>query len=314
MSSTGASAGAEPPLRIIAGPTGAGKSALALAAAERLGAVIVSADSRQVYRGFDIGTAKPTAAERARVRHEGVDVAEPMERWSAARWAAAATAWIAAARAGDRPAVVVGGTGLWLRALVRPLADEPEMDPNARRALQQELARLETPALRERVAQLDPARAHLGRTQLLRAAEVALLTGTRISDWHAAGEAKPARRARWLVVDPGPALQARLATRVDAMLDAGWEAEVRALASRVPADAPAWNACGYNAIRDLVRGTRDRAAVRDEVFVRTRQYAKRQRTWFRNQLDDEPAVTRLDPRDPAATRRAVDWLFEGVDA
>ncbi|MDH5234106.1 MAG: tRNA (adenosine(37)-N6)-dimethylallyltransferase MiaA [Gemmatimonadota bacterium] len=313
MSSTGVSAGAEP-LRIITGPTGAGKSALALQAAERLGATIVSADSRQIYRGFDIGTAKPTGAERARVRHEGIDVADPEERWSAARWAAAAATWIAEERARGRPVLLVGGTGLWLRALVTPLADEPAMDPARRTALQQELALVATAELRRRVEQLDPSRAHLGRTQLLRAAEVALLTGTRISDWHARGKGKPARRARWLVVDPGAALQWRLAARVDAMFDAGWEQEVRALTARVPSDAPAWNACGYQAIRDLVQGKRDRALVREQVLVRTRQYAKRQRTWFRNQLDDELAVRRLDPGDPAATRRAVDWLFEGVDA
>jgi tRNA dimethylallyltransferase len=191
MSSTSASDGADPavgaaatapPLRIIAGPTAAGKSTLALTLAERHGAWIVSADSRQIYRGFDIGTAKPSAAEQARVVHHGIDILEPTERYSAARWAAAAGAWLAEAAAAGRPAIIVGGTGLWLRALVAPLADEPPLDPDRRAALGAALAQLPTPELRRWVTRLDPARSALGRTQLLRAAEVALLTGTRISD------------------------------------------------------------------------------------------------------------------------------------
>lgn len=314
MNSTVASVATDAPVRIIAGPTGAGKSALALAAAGRFGAVIISADSRQIYRGFDIGTAKPRPEERARVRHEGIDVADPTERWSAARWAQAASDWIAAARARGQPVLVVGGTGLWLQALVRPLADEPPMDPERRRALHLELGALSTEALRARVLELDPPRAALGRTQLLRAAEVALLSGTRISDWHAAGASKPRRAARWLIVDPGPVLHERLSTRIEAMFAAGWEDEVRTLMQNVPADAMAWNACGYHEVRDLVEGRRSRMEVTEAVLVRTRQYAKRQRTWFRNQLDKEPQVRRLVPGDHAAARDGIDWLFEGVDA
>lgn len=311
MSSTAASAGAEP-LRIITGPTAAGKSALAMALAERHGATILSADSRQVYRGFDIGTAKPTAEERRRVPHLGLDLAEPTERYSAARFAAEAEAWLAEAAASGRPVLVVGGTGLWLRALVRPLADEPPMDPARRRALAAALAALDTPTLRRWVEVLDPPRAPLGRTQLLRAAEVALLTGTRISDWHARGAGKPRRAARWLVVDAGPALHARIEARIDAMLAAGWEAEVRALMAHVPADAPAWNACGYREIRDVVAGGRTREQAREAILVSTRQYAKRQRTWFRHQLADEPDVTRLEPRDPGAAGAAERWFTGGT--
>lgn len=313
MNSTDASGDAEAPLRLVAGPTGAGKSSLAFALAERRRAVIVSADSRQIYRGFDIGTAKPTAEERARVRHEGIGVADPGERWSAARWAEGAAQWIADASGRGRSSLIVGGTGLWLRALVRPLADEPLLDPERRRALQLELGVLSTAQLRARVERLDPPRAHLGRTQLLRAAEVALLTGTRISEWHAAGSSKPRRRARWLIVDPGPALQGRLAARIRAMFAAGWEAEVRELRDRVPIDAPAWNACGYREVLDLVEGRRSRAETEEAILIRTRQYAKRQRTWFRNQLGEESQVRRLDPTDPTAAQLGVDWLFEGED-
>lgn len=308
--------GSAAPLHIIAGPTGAGKSALALRLAERHGAVIISADSRQIYRGFDLGTAKPSAAERALVPHAGIDVADPGERWSAARWAAETDGWLAEACAADRPALIVGGTGLWLRALVQPLADEPPMDPERRRALQRELAELDTPTLRRWVMALDPSRggAQQGRTQLLRAAEVALLTGTRLSDWLLAGTDKPRREARWLIVDPGPVLHVALAARIDAMFAAGWAEEVRSLMEGVGADAPAWNACGYREIRDMVEARAGLDATRHAILISTRQYAKRQRTWFRNQLGGEQAVTRIDPRAAHAAETAERWFTEGADA
>ena len=312
MRSIGVSAGVEPVLRIIAGPTGAGKSALALRLAESSGATIISADSRQIYRGFDIGTAKPTAAERARVRHEGLDVAGPLERWSAARWADAAAQWIDEARDEGREAIVVGGTGFWLRALVHPLADEPPIEEGRRRALQAALGQLDLPTLRRWAQALDPARADLGRTQLLRAVEVALLSGTRLSDWHRAGESKPPREARWLVIDPGAAIATAIESRVDAMLDAGWEREVATLDAVVPADAPAWNACGYETIRELVAGTLERPVARERVIIATRQYAKRQRTWFRHQLQGERDVTRLDPRAVDSWERAQHWFERGA--
>jgi len=302
------------PLRIVAGPTGAGKSALAFALAERHGAVLISADSRQIYRGFDIGTAKPTAAERVRVTHVGVDVADPTERWSAARWARDAGEAIEAAARAGRPVIVCGGTGLWLKALVAPLAEEPPMDPARRRAMQAALGALDTPTLRRWVETLDPPRAALGRTQLLRAAEVALLTGRRLSAAIAAGADAPHRPARWLLVDPGPALQDRLAARLDRMLAEGWEGEVRALMARVPADAPAWNACGYRAVQEAVVAGVPVTAVREAILVATRQYAKRQRTWFRHQLGPAAAVTRLDPGAPDALATAERWFLDGDDA
>lgn len=297
-------------LRIIAGPTGAGKSALALALARAHGARILSADSRQIYRRFDIGTAKPTAADRAAVPHAGVDVAEPTERWSAAMWADAAAAWLEEDAAIGRPSLIVGGTGLWLQALVRPLADTPAMDPARRAEVQAQLAALATPDLRAMVTRLDPPRAALGRAQLLRAAEVALVTGTRLSDWHARGSTRPARAARWLLVDPGPALEAGLDARRHAMRRAGWLDEVRTLVETVPEDAPAWNACGYREIREVVRGARALDDAMEAVRIATRQYAKRQRTWFRNQMDDVGPVTRLDPTGADAANVAERWFSQ----
>ena len=172
-------------LRIICGPTAAGKSAVALELCETHNAAIVSADSRQIYRGFDIGTAKPTREERARVTHYGVDVARPEERYSAARWASEAAQWIACAGKMGKEAAIVGGTGLYIRALVDPLFAAPEIDPLQRAELERELETKSLAELRRWCEELDPARAHLGRTQLLRAIETALLSGSRISDLHA---------------------------------------------------------------------------------------------------------------------------------
>lgn len=297
------------PLTIITGPTGAGKSALALALAETHGALLVSADSRQIYRGFDVGTAKPTAAERARVTHAGVDVADPTERWSAGRWAREAAGWLADAEASGRPAIVCGGTGLWLRALVTPLAPVPDLPEGRRGALATALSAMPTEELRRWVTALDPARAALGRAQLLRATEIALLTGTRHGD--ALATAAPARRAaRWLVVDPGPALDDRLATRLHRMVADGWEAEVRGLLQTVPADAPAWNACGYREVREVVAAGRSIDGVVERVRIATRQYAKRQRTWLRHQLAGE-AVTRVETVGVAARDAAFRWFEEG---
>lgn len=293
-------------LRVICGPTAAGKSALALALAERFGAVILSADSRQIYRGFDIGTAKPSPADRARVPHRGIDLIEPAERYSAARWASDAAAWIAEARRDGRAPVVVGGTGLYIRALVTPLFEEPELDQGRRGDLAALLASRDTADLRRWCAALDPRRAHLGRTQLLRAIEVALLSGRRISELHEAGHRAPPVTARYLVVDPGAALAERIERRVRAMLDAGWVDEVRRLDASVPDDAPAWKASGYRVVRRLARGEIGAEAATEAVVIETRQFAKRQRTWFRNQL---PAadVTRVDPDDADAGRIAERW-------
>ena len=281
-------------LPVVAGPTAAGKSAIALALAERSGAALVSADSRQVYRRFDIGTAKPSPEERERVRHHGIDVVDPTERYSAARFAEDAERWIGEDRAAGRRSIVVGGTGFYLRAIFEPLFAEPPMDPAARAALQSHLAALSSEELRRWCAELDPPRAALGRTQLLRAIEVALLTGERVSDLHARPPRPPRFRARYLVVDPGPVLHERIAARVDRMLEAGWPEEVRQLLADVPEDAPAWNAAGYAVVRRLVRGEISRMHAREQIIIETRQYAKRQRTWLRHQLGAAP-VTMANP-------------------
>jgi tRNA dimethylallyltransferase len=297
---------AEAPIAVICGPTAAGKSSLALALAERHGLTIVSADSRQVYRGFDVGTAKPTRAERARVPHAGLDVADPVERYSAARWAEDARGWIAAARDAGREPLVVGGTGFYLRALTAPLADAPPLDAGRRGALQGALAALGADELRRWCLALDAPRASLGRAQQLRALEVALLAGRRLSDLHRDAPERPGFRAHYLVVDPGPALGARIARRVREMFDAGWVAEAAALDAAVPADAPAWTASGYRTVRDVARGALDAGPASERITIETRQYAKRQRTWFRHQLPAE-RVTVADPTHADVDAQVERW-------
>ncbi|HKV51689.1 MAG TPA: tRNA (adenosine(37)-N6)-dimethylallyltransferase MiaA [Gemmatimonadaceae bacterium] len=296
-------------LRVITGPTGAGKSALVHALAEHVPLAIVSADSRQVYRGFDIGTAKPTARERACVPHFGIDVVDPVTRYSAAAWAQDAQAWIDdAVRAGREPAIV-GGTGFYVRALTAPLFVEPSLDADGRRAIASHLRTLSLGEVKRWCAALDPTRAGLGRAQLERAIEVALLTGVPLSRWHQMAPGAPSRRARYLVVDPGPALGDRIAARLDHMLDAGWIDETRALDARIPESAPGWSATGYAVVRALARGAVGRAEARERILVATRQYAKRQRTWMRHQLQPND-VTRIDPRAPDAVSRALAWWHD----
>lgn len=292
------------------GPTAAGKSAIALWLAARYPLVVISADSRQVYRRFDIGTAKPSAADRASVPHRGIDIAEPTERCSAFSWAAAAAAWIDEARAARRMPVVVGGTGLYARALFESSFEEPALDRGRRASLAQFFAGMPVPELRRWCEVLDPARAHLGRTQLLRAIEVALLSGERLSALHVSRRRAPRHDARYLVVDPGRALTERIAARARSMLEGGWIEEVRELDATVRADAPAWNSTGYRAVRSLARGELTEAMVLERVVIETRQYAKRQRTWFRHQLP-EALVTRVDPAAAGWEDAVERWWNEG---
>ncbi len=292
---------------IICGPTAAGKSAIAMALAERTGALLISADSRQVYRAFDLGTAKPSHDDLAAVEHRGIDLVEPTERYSAAEWSASATVWMREAEERGQPVIIVGGTGFYLRALETPLFESPELDRLQRVAVLAALDEQSTEALRRQCERVDPARAHLGRTQLLRALETFELTGRPLSAWQHE-RARPAEvRPHYLLVDPGAVLRDRIAARVLQMLDGGWEAEVAALARSVPLDAPAWNACGYAMLRLALKGDITRAAAIERTIIDTRQYAKRQRTWFRHQLPPD-RVTPFDPDAPHAQARAVSWL------
>lgn len=300
---------------VIIGPTAAGKSSIAMHLAERYRLAIVSADSRQVYRGFDIGTAKPTRDEQRRVPHYGVDVLEPNMRYSAHAWAQDAARWCDDAKSSGRTPVIVGGTGFYVRALVQPFHEAQPLDPVRRAALAPWLERLDAPELERWCRRLDPARAALGRTQRLRAVETALLTGRRLSESHTkAAASHPAPSGvRYLVVDPGAVLATRIAERVQAMVAGGWYDEVRTLLADVPADAPAWQASGYGRMRDAVTGALSLKAAEEQVIIETRQYAKRQRTWCRHQLADA-SVTRLDSSAANALALACAWWESGEGA
>jgi tRNA dimethylallyltransferase len=298
------------PIRVIVGPTAAGKSALAMHLARQANLAIISADSRQVYTGFDIGTAKPSMADRESVPHFGIDVIEPTSRYSAHAWAAQVPTWQQAANASGRDVVVVGGTGFYVRALVQPLDAVPDIPIEQRRALDAVIGKLDRDTLARWCRRLDPSRAHLGRTQLLRAIETVLLTGSRITE--AFASRSNARAVRYLVIDPGDRLAQNIEQRVATMIEGGWVDEVRGLMESVPEDAPAWLASGYGRMREHVQGriTLEEAARR--IVIETRQYAKRQRTWFRHQLADG-TVERIDPFQPGAHHRVLQWWNRGTD-
>lgn len=296
-------------VRVICGPTAAGKSAIAANLAIEYGATIISADSRQIYRGFDIGTAKPALSERKAIEHSGIDIAEPVERFSASRWASMALDSLERARVKSVAPLIVGGTGFYIRALFDPLFEAPEMDESRRKALESFLNPLPLSELRRWCTALDPARAHLGRYQLVRAIEIAMMSGRRISQMHSEDHSRSMLEPAYLLIDPGPALAGRIERRVDAMIDAGWLDEVRVLDANVPGSAPAWKASGYRVMRAVSRGELDLSAARERIIIETRQYAKRQRTWFRHQLGDAP-VTLVDPDAPDSQSVAQRWWKE----
>ncbi|MFO1325612.1 MAG: tRNA (adenosine(37)-N6)-dimethylallyltransferase MiaA [Burkholderiales bacterium] len=283
------------------GPTATGKSALAIALAERFGGEIVTVDSAQVYRGMDIGTAKPPAEERARVPHHLIDLVEPTEAYSAARFVRDARAAIAAIRARGRMPVVAGGTMLYFKALTEGLSALPEADAAMRADLDARAAREGWPALHAELARVDPATAaRLPPTdaqRIQRALEVHALTGVPLSALQGRREraAPDAAIAIALVPDDRARLHAAIARRFDAMLQAGLVDELRALRARhaLAPQMPAMRCVGYRQAWDFLDGRIDAPALRERGIAATRQLAKRQLTWLRS----SPAV-RFEPTSP----------------
>ena len=274
----------------LSGPTGAGKSALAIPLARRLGAEIVSVDSMAVYRGLDVGTAKPSAADRARVPHHGLDLVSPADTFTVAAWLTVAATAVADCRARGRAVLFVGGTPLYLRALRDGLALLPPADAEVRAELAAAAAADGPEALHARLASLDPtaaARIHPRDTRrLVRALEVATLTGRPLSAAHTP-EPDPLFESRLMILDVSRAtLAARIDRRVEAMFTGGLVEETAA-ALRAPGGIgpTAGQAAGYTEAIDLIAGRIDRAEAVRRTQVRTRQLAKRQRTWLRSFKD-----------------------------
>lgn len=297
-------AGAKPLVPVIVGPTGVGKTALAMALAKHWPVAVISADSRQVYRTLDIGTAKPTLEERKKLPHSGLDVIDVGERYSAGRFARDAVMWLDELPAGRRP-LVVGGTGFYVRALVDGLFQEPALDQGRRERLKAYTASLG--GLGRWAARLDPAFKPGGRQRAQRAVEIGLLTGKPLSWWQQQAQQGGVMRP-WFVRMSAPraVLNARIEQRTAQFLARGWIAEVRGvLAQGVAPDAPGLDGVGYREIVQYLGGRLEEAALLQAINASTRRYAKRQETWFRNQLGKHPVLALDATDDPATLAKTV---------
>lgn len=280
-------------LLVIAGPTASGKTAAALTLARALDGELVGADSVQVYRGFDVGSAKPTAEELGGVPHHLLDVLDPDGFIDAVIYAQLADDAIAEIAARGRLPIVVGGTGLWIRALVRGLLDVPAPDPVIRASLEAEIDRRGSPALHARLAEVDPLAAAAihenDAFRIVRALEIFKQTGVpagALRAAHALGAPRYETFFATLELDAAELLP-RIEARTDAMLAAGWVDEVRGLLARWPRGARAFGSVGY---RQLVEHLCDGVPMDEtgrRIVKATRVYARRQRTWFAGEASVE---------------------------
>jgi len=302
---------AAPPILCLTGPTAAGKSAAALALAARWPIEVISVDSATVYRGMDIGTAKPSLAERARVAMHLIDIRDPADSYSAAEFCTDARALIADIRARGRHPVLVGGTMLYYKALRAGLADLPGADPLLRAELDAYADQHGTPALHAELAKIDPATAARlapnDSQRIQRALEIYRLTGQPMSDLLA--RAHPAASPyNYLTLSLEPshraALHARIAARFDVMLAAGFVDEVQTLYTRgdLHPDLPALRAVGYRQYWQYCAAAVSASEAREQALAATRQLAKRQLTWLR--ADSQRTVVDALATDAAA--RVVD--------
>lgn len=294
---------------VVAGPTASGKTALAVALAARVGAEVVSADSQQLYRGLDVGTAKPTPEERRAVPHHLLDVAEPGEGWDAARFVRAADAAIAGIVARGRVPLVVGGTGLYLRALLHGVADAPGRDPALRARLEAEAEERGRPALHARLATVDPEAAARIRpndlVRVVRALEIAASGRTQSDRFREHAFAQDRYRARFLALDPPrEELHRRIDARVVAMFEGGILDEARDLDARFGGRLPAKLPIGYAEAVAVIRGEMGVQAAIRRVQVATRRYARRQVIWLRRERGVEWIAPPWDPE--ALAQRVMD--------
>ena len=273
----------------LAGPTAVGKSAVSLALAEAIGGEIISVDSMQVYRGLDIGTAKPTAAERARVPHHLIDVAELTQPFDAAKFVSLANLAVTEIQSHGRVPIFCGGTGLYFKAYLEGLGEAPPADP----ALRAELEAMPLVALLRELEQHDPATfAKIDRhnpRRVIRAVEVIRLTGKPFSQQRAEWKSKvqsPESKVIFALTRSAEDLRVRINARVDEMFTRGLVDETRRLLERgLEQNKTAMQAIGYRQVVEHLRGERSLAETMELVKSKTRQFAKRQMTWFRKHAD-----------------------------
>jgi tRNA dimethylallyltransferase len=312
---------------ILTGATASGKSALALELADRVGGEIIALDSMTVYRGMDIGTAKPSPAHRRRIKHHLIDVLDPSESLTVAWWLAQAEAACTDISARGRRPIFVGGTPFYLKALLHGLFDGPPANPQLRQELESAAVRDGTVALHGRLAAIDPrtaARLHPNDVRrVVRALEVHALTGKPISDWQqtwdtpafgASPTCEPLERAPApipaVVLElPRTVLYERIDQRVEAMLAAGWLDEVRTLLGMPrPLSREARQALGYRELIHHLEGGPDWTATVELIRTHTRQFAKRQLTWFRHL----PTLVPVPADAPDRHNRVLTaWGFSG---
>jgi len=299
----------------LAGPTASGKTAVGVALANRLGADVLALDSMTLYRGMDVGTAKPTAAERGGVAHHLIDVLDPWESASVADYRARALATLAEIEAAGRRALFVGGTALYLKAMLRGLFDGPAAHPELRRDLEAEANLLGDPALHARLARLDPptaARLHPNdRRRVVRALEVLATTGRPLSA-HQTEHGRPAPGVLVVALErPRDELRDRIDRRAARMFADGLVEEVRALRAgpRPPSEVAA-QAVGYREVIDLLEGRSTEARALALIQARSRQFAKRQSTWFRGLAEVRPWPVAADEPPEATAGRLADWIAD----
>ena len=273
------------------GPTAAGKTDLAIALCEHLDAEIISVDSALVYRGMDIGTAKPSADELQRAPHRLIDICDPADSYSAADFVLDAKNAMAEIVAAGRVPLLVGGTMLYFKALLDGLSPMPPSDPAIRAAIDAEAVVRGWPALHAELARVDPicaARLHPNHSQRIsRALEVFQISGTPMSVWQTGGSDGARDSYRWIQIAVAPqersVLHQRIARRFDKMLELGFIEEVASLRRRgdLHEDMPSMRAVGYRQVWQYLDGDYDLAAMRERGIAATRQLAKRQLTWLR---------------------------------
>ena len=307
------------PVICLIGPTASGKTALAFALADRYPVHLISVDSAQIYRGMNIGTAKPDAATLARYTHALIDILDPEEPYSAGRFAADARREITAAQARGQIPVLVGGTMLYYHTLYTSIDDLPPADPENRARIEARLAAEGSAALHAELARLDPQSAATiqpnDRQRLVRALELILTTGQPPSALYAAQQN---HRPPWptLAIGLNPeraALHQRIAERFQAMIAQGFIDEVAALKTRpqLTAAAPSMRSVGYRQIWQYLDGATDRATAIEQGIIASRQLAKRQITWMNNRLGRDLAITLYDPlANPAAALAAVEKYLQ----